>query len=185
MVRLYNPGVLGPNHTTEDQIMPSGLQIFTLVHVAISLIGIGSGFVVLFGFLAGRPLDRWNATFLATTVATSLTGFAFPIRGFTPGLALGGLSLLVLAVALYARYARRLAGPWRRAYVISSVVALYFNVFVLIVQSFQKVPALKALAPTQAEWPFALAQGVALVAFLALGSLATARAREQPPVLAS
>jgi hypothetical protein len=157
----------------------SGLSNFTLVHVAISLVAIVSGFIVLFGLLAGKRLDRWTAIFLATTVATSVTGFGFPIHGFTPGLGLGVISLLVLAVAIYARYARHLAGVWRRVYVISATAALYFNVFVLIVQSFQKVPALKALAPTQTEWPFALAQLVALVAFLALGFMASVRFRAE------
>ena len=161
----------------------TGLQIFTIVHVLISLAAIGSGFVVLFGLLTGKRLDGWTAFFLATTVATSVTGFGFPIHGFTPGLGLGIISLLVLAVAIYARYARHLAGVWRRVYVVGAVAALYFNVFVLIVQSFQKVPALKAMAPTQTELPFALAQVIALVTFIALGSVAAIRFREQPAIV--
>src|SRR5712671_3763277 len=111
----------------------SGLQIFTVIHVAISLAAIGSGFVVLFGLLAGKRFERWTAFFLATTVATSVTGFGFPIRGFKPGIGLGILSLLVLALAIYARYARHLTGGWRHIYVVTAVAALYFNVFVLIV----------------------------------------------------
>jgi len=162
----------------------SVLGVYTAVHVAISLVAIASGFVSLFGMIAGKRLDRWTAFFLATTVATSVTGFGFPIHGFTPGLAIGILSLVVLAVALYARYARRLAGAWRRVYAVGATVALYFNFFVLIVQFFQKVPALKALAPTQSEPPFAIAQGVALAAFIALGWLATVRFREQPARIA-
>ena len=154
------------------------LAIFTFVHVAISLAAIASGIVVMYGLIAGRRLDGWTASFLATTVATSVTGFGFPIRGFTPGLGLGGLSLVVLAVAIFARYARHLAGPWRRVYVIGAVVALYFNVFVLIAQAFQKVPALKAMAATQGGLPFALAQLLALAAFIALGVRATVRFRE-------
>ncbi|MDG3006406.1 hypothetical protein [Paludisphaera mucosa] len=157
----------------------TGLQIFTLIHVAISLAGIASGFVVLCGLLAGKRLDGWTAFFLATTVATSVTGFGFPYHGFTPGIALGILSLVLLAGAIYARYARRLAGPWRPAYVVTAVAALYFNVFVLIVQSFQKVPALKALAPTQSERPFAVAQLLTLVAFLTLGYMAAVRFRDR------
>ncbi len=153
---------------------------FTLFHVAISLLAIGSGFVVLAGLISGKRLDGWTAFFLATTVATSVTGFLFPITHLTPGLVLGAISLVDLAVAIYARYARRLAGAWRPAYVISAVLALYLNVFVLIVQSFQKVPALKSLAPTGSEPPFAIAQGLALVAFIALGVLAVRRFREQP-----
>ena len=160
------------------------LPTFTMAHVVISLIAIGSGFVVLYGLIAGKRHDLWNATFLATTVATSVTGFGFPIESFTPGLGLGCLSLLVLAVAIYARYARHLAGAWRSAYVVSAVAALYFNVFVLIVQAFQKVPALKALAPRQTEPPFGIAQVVTLGAFLALGWLATKRFRVQTGSLA-
>ena len=158
----------------------TGLAIYTVVHVAISLLGIGSGFVALFGLISGRRLDGWTAFFLATTVATSVTGFGFPIHGFTPGLGLGVISLVALALAIYARYARRLAGGWRRVYVITAAVALYLNVFVLIVQSFQKVPFLKALAPTQSEWPFALAQLLALAGFLVLGFLAVKRFRAEP-----
>jgi hypothetical protein len=165
-------------------MMFSDMSTFTLVHVAISLVALVTGFIVLFGLISGRRLDAWTAIFLATTVATSVTGFGFPIHGFTPGIGVGIVSLLVLAVAIYARYARHLAGIWRRVYVISAVAALYFNFFVLIVQSFQKVPALKALAPTQTELPFALAQIVALVAFLVLGFLASTRFREKPAVAA-
>jgi hypothetical protein len=156
------------------------MSTFTLIHVAISLAAIASGFIVLFGLLAGKRLDLWTAFFLATTVATSVTGFGFPIHGFTPGIGIGILSLLVLAVAIYARYARHLAGVWRRVYVVTAMTALYFNFFVLIVQSFQKVPALKALAPTQSEPPFVVAQLVALVAFVVLGTLAAKRFREPP-----
>jgi len=156
------------------------MQLYTLIHVAISLVAIGSGFVVLAGLLAGKPLDRWTAFFLATTVATSVTGFGFPIVGFTPGIGIGIVSLLVLAVAIFARYARRLAGIWRRVFVATAVIALYLNFLVLIVQAFQKVPFLKALAPTQSELPFVAMQLVALVAFIVLGSLAAIRFREQP-----
>ena len=162
--------------------MLSTMSTFTLIHVAISLAAIASGFVVLFGMLADKRLDRWTAFFLATTVATSLTGFGFPIHGLTPGIEIGIISLLVLAVALYARYGRHLAGAWRRVYVISAVAALYFNFFVLIVQSFQKVPPLKALAPRQTDLPFVVAQRVVLVAFLVLGTIAVKRFRAQPPI---
>lgn len=162
--------------------MRSGLAIYTNIHVAISLLAIGSGLVVLVGMLAAERLDRWTAFFLATTVLTSVTGFVFPFIGLKPGpgLPIGGVSLLVLALAIYARYARHLAGAWRRVYVVSAIVALYFNVLVLIVQSFQKVPALKSLAPTQSEPPFVGAQVVALVAFIAIGTLAAIKFRAQP-----
>jgi hypothetical protein len=159
--------------------MSTGLAIFTLVHVAISLVGIFSGLVVLFGLLNAKRLDGWTAIFLATTVATSVTGFLFPFKGFTPALGTGIVSMVVLAVTLYARYARRMAGGWRKAYVISAVIALYLNVFVLVVQTFLKVPALNALAPKQTEPPFAITQLLVLVIFIALGVLATIRFRAE------
>ena len=133
------------------------IKIFTLIHVIISLVAIGSGFVVLFGMIAGKRFDAWTALFLATTIATSVTGFGFPITGVTPGIVIGIISLLVLAVAVYARYGGRLAGVWRLVYVITAVIALYFNFLVLIVQSFQKVPALNALARRNPNRPFAVA----------------------------
>ena len=157
-----------------------GITTFTFVHVVLSLVGIFSGFVVLFGLIAGKRLDGWTAFFLATTVATSVTGLGFPIHGFTPGIGIGIISLLVLAVAIFARYPRRLTGIWRRVYVVTAVTALYLNFFVLIVQSFQKVPVLKTLAPTQSEPPFVIAQLIALAAFIALGVLAAIRFRGEP-----
>jgi hypothetical protein len=134
------------------------LAIFTLIHVIISLIGIASGFVVLSGMLSAKPLPGWTSLFLITTILTSVTGFFFPFHGITPGIIIGIISLVVLAVTLYALYARRLAGVWRKVYVITALFALYMNFFVFIVQSFEKIPALRALAPTQAEPPFAITQ---------------------------
>ena len=156
------------------------LKTFTFIHVAISLLAIASGFVVLFGLITRKRLDGWTAFFLATTVATSVTGFGFPIHGVTPGIVLGVISLIVLAPALYARYGRNLAGAWRLVYVITALIALYLNVFVLIVQSFQKVPALESLAPTQSEPPFAIVQITALIAFIVLGIVASRRFHEPP-----
>jgi hypothetical protein len=153
---------------------------FTLVHVVISLIGIGSGLVVLLGMLTGERMDRWTALFLASTVATSVTGFGFPFDHLLPSHIVGCISLAVLAVAAYARYGARLDGGWRTVYVIGAVVALYLNVFVLIVQLFRRVPALTALAPTQSEPPFAIAQGIVLVLFIGLGVLAAKRFRDRP-----
>jgi hypothetical protein len=158
-------------------IPASALPAFTILHVAISLVAIASGFVVLFGMIADRRLDGWTAFFLATTVATSVTGFGFPIAGMTPGIAFALISLVVLAVVIYARYARDLAGAWRKVYVIGAVFAFYLNFVVLIVQSFQKVPVLHALAPKQTEPPFLAVQIVSLVAFLVLGTLALKRLR--------
>ena len=151
------------------------MDTYTIVHVAISLIGIGSGFVVMWGLLSAKRLDGWTALFLATTILTSVTGFGFPYHGFLPSYAVGLISLVVLAVAVYARYSRRLAGGSRRIYVAGAVIAQYLNFFVLIAQSFQKVPALKALAPTQSEPPFLITQLVALVAFVALGIMSSIR----------
>jgi hypothetical protein len=153
------------------------LKTFTDVHVAISLVAILSGLVVLFGLLTRRRLDHWTSFFLLTTVATSVTGFFFPFYGFTPAIGVGIISLVVLAIAIFARYPRQLAGAWRWLYVISATLALYLNVFVLIVQSFQKVPALKALAPTQSEPPFLVAQLLALIIFVVLGILAAIKFR--------
>jgi hypothetical protein len=157
--------------------MNGGLQILTLAHVLISLAGIVSGFVVIYGFLTARRLDRWTAVFLATTVLTSLTGFLFPIERLTPGIVIGIVSLLVLAVAIIARYRAHLAGRAGPIYVVSSVIALYFNVLVLIVQSFQKVPPLKALAPTQSEPPFVATQLIVLGIFVLTAVLGLKRFR--------
>jgi hypothetical protein len=159
--------------------MISGMSTFTLVHVGISLVGILSGLVVVFGLLSGKRLDGWTALFLVTTVLTNVTGFFFPFEGFKPSYVIGALSLVLLALAIEARYRRNLAGGWRRTYVISAVMALYFNVFVLVAQLFEKVPALKALAPTQSEPPFAVAQGVVLAIFVGLGIFAVKGFREQ------
>ncbi|MDX6498293.1 MAG: hypothetical protein QOG23_1553 [Blastocatellia bacterium] len=157
--------------------MMSNLSSFTMVHVVISLIGIASGLVVMFGLLVARKLNRWSALFLISTIATSVTGFFFPFHGLTPAIVVGVISLVVLAVAIIARYVRRLAGAWRWIYVVTVMIALYLNVFVLIVQLFQKVPALKALAPTQSEPPFAVTQLVVLALFVVLTIMAAIKFR--------
>jgi len=153
------------------------LATFTLVHVWISLVAIASGFVVVFGLLAGKKLDSWTALFLTTTVLTSVTGFMFPFEHVTPGIKVGVISLVVLAIAIAARYAFHLAGAWRSIYTIGTTLALYLNVFVLVVQLFEKTPALKELAPTQSEPPFLFTQLVVLAGFLTLGTFATIRFR--------
>jgi hypothetical protein len=150
-------------------------QAYTLVHVVLSLIGIVSGFVVLFGMFNAKRLDRWTALFLITTALTSLTGFGFPFHGLLPAHKLGILSLVVLAIAVLARYVLHLSGHWRWIYVVTAQLALYFNVFVLVVQAFEKVPALKRLAPTQSEAPFLIAQLVVLAAFVAVTIAAVRR----------
>src|SRR5713101_3399011 len=156
-----------------------GLTTFTFVHVVLSLVGIFSGFVIVFGLLTSRRLDGWTALFLASTVLTSVTGFLFPFHHFLPSHGVGIVSLIVLAVAIFARYARHLAGAWRRTYAITSVTALYLNVFVLVVQLFLKVPALNAMAPTQSEPPFKIAQLVVLALFLVIGIFAAIRFRSE------
>jgi hypothetical protein len=138
-------------------------------HVIVSLIGIVSGVVVAYGLVTGRPLPAWTALFLLTTILTSATGFPLAPYGFDPPRALGIMSLVLLALAVLALYPLRLAGAWRWIYVVTAVAALYFNVFVGIVQAFGKLAPLHALAPTQTEAPFVAAQLVALAAFIALG----------------
>lgn len=145
---------------------------FLLLHVAISMIGIFAGFVVMGGMYASNKLPVWTAIFLFTTILTSVTGFLFPITIFTPALAVGILSMIVLLVALLALYVYRLAGWWRFVYVATALAALYLNFFVFIVQSLQKVTFLQHLAPKQEEPPFVITQGTVLLAFILLGVIA-------------
>jgi hypothetical protein len=160
-----------------------GMTTFTFVHVVLSLVGIGSGLVVLFGLLAGKRLEGWTVVFLVTTVATSATGFGFPFVQLLPSHVVGIVSLLVLAVVIVARYPGRLIGAWRWLYAAGAVVALYLNVFVGIVQTFRRVPALRAIAPTQSEPPFVLTQLVVLILFVGLGIAAAKRFRPEAVVL--
>ncbi len=162
--------------------MSLGLTLLTVTHVAISLVGIFSGLIVVFGLFTARGLNGWTALFLTTTIATSVTGFFYPIHHLTPGLVLGIVSLLVLTVAVFARYGRHLVGSWRWIYVISAMISLYLNVFVLIVQAFLKVPALTAMAPTQSEPPFKLTQLVVLALFIVLTIGAVIRFRIDQPM---
>ena len=161
-------------------ILGMTLETYTFVHVVISLVGIGSGFVVMFGLLTGRRFDGWTALFLASTVATSVTGFGFPFDHLLPSHKVGVVSLVVLAVAIVARYPLHLGGAWRRVYVVCAAVALYLNVFVGVVQAFLKVPVLKAMAPKQTEPPFVIAQGAVLALFVVLGIVAAIRFRGEP-----
>ena len=144
------------------------MYAFTLFHVVLSLIGIVAGLVVMVGFLQADPMNGWTLTFLVTTVLTSVTGFGFPFERLLPSHKVGIISLVVLAIAIYARYAGHMAGPWRWTYVVCATLALYFNVFVLIVQAFQKIAPLKALAPKQSEPPFLVTQLVVLLLFVVL-----------------
>ncbi len=155
------------------------MNAFALFHVALSLVGIAAGFVVVFGLLAAKRLPGWTAVFLWTTVLTSVTGFMFPVHHLLPSHIVGIISLIALALAIYALYTRKLAGGWRGVYVIDAVIAQYLNFFVLLVQLFQKVPALKALAPTQSEAPFKVTQLVTLVVFVVLAIFAMRRFRNE------
>jgi hypothetical protein len=150
---------------------------FTTLHVILSLIGIVSGIIALCGMLVARRLDGWTALFLATTVLTSVTGFFFPRDHLLPSHIVGIISLVVLAVAILALYVYHLAGDWRWIYVTTAVSALYFNLFVGVVQAFQKLTFLQPLAPTQSEPPFLTAQLVLLVVVIVLGTIAVVRFR--------
>jgi hypothetical protein len=156
------------------------MPTLTQVHVVLSLIGILSGFVVVFGFFAAKRFDAWTALFLVTTVATSVTGFLFPFHKFLPSHVFGIISLVALSSGTFAFYGRQLAGAWRRTFVVTSIIALYLNVFILIVQLFEKVPALNALAPMQSEPPFLIAELANLVLFIVLGIFAARKFRIEP-----
>jgi hypothetical protein len=153
-------------------IFGMSISAFTSLHVVLSLIGILTGMVVLFGMLGSKINTGWTLLFLGATVSTSVTGYFFPSDKILPSHIVGGISLVVLAIAILALYAYHLAGSWRWIYVTSAVIALYLNVFVLVAQGFLKVQFLKQLAPTQAEPPFAIAQGIVLLLFVALGIMA-------------
>jgi hypothetical protein len=162
-------------------VLGMSLATYTIVHVAISLIGIGSGFIVLFGLLKGKLFCTWNGLFLVTTILTSVTGFFFPNSKITPGIIIGILSLIVLAIAVAALYAFHLKGGWRTTYVVTAMIALYFNVFVLIAQIFMKVPAIHALAPTGTEPPFKVAQFLLLILFVVVIIAAARKFRSAVP----
>lgn len=152
-----------------------GLDGFTLFHIILSLVAIATGFIVVGGLLSNTRLDCITHVFLATTVLTNVTGFGFPFQQLLPSHIVAIISLVILAVAIYARYGAKLIGVWRPVYVISATAALYLNVFVLVVQTFIKNPTLQALAPTQAEPPFAATQGLVLVLFVLIGWMAVRR----------
>jgi hypothetical protein len=162
---------------TRVMILGMSISTFTTVHVVISLVAIGAGLVVFGGMVNDRPQPGWTALFLATTVLTSVTGFMFPLAGVTPAVVFGVVSLVVLAIALAGLYVFHLAGAWRWLYVVTALFALYLNVVVLVVQSFQKLALLQPLAPTQSEPPFLVTQVVVLGLFLVFGFLAVRRFR--------
>ncbi len=150
-------------------------QLLLLIHVFLSLVGIFSGLIALYGLLSGRLFGGWTALFLATTVLTSVTGFPLPPFGFDPPRAVGVISLVLLALSVAGLYVFRLAGAWRWIFIVSAVAALYLNTFVGVTQAFQKLSLLQPLAPTQSEPPFLLAQIAVLAAFIVFGVVATIR----------
>jgi len=172
-----------PGHSERDTIMILGLSTstFTLLHVLISLVGLIAGFVTVGAMLFGKWLRGWNAVFLASTIATSVTGFFFHSASFGPPHVIGIISLAFLAVALLSLYPAHLAGRWRWIYASSAILALYLNCFVAVVQAFQKIPFLRASAPTQSEPPFLAAQVVLLAVFVLVGFLGVKRFNPSSP----
>ena len=158
-------------------ILGMTVPAFLTLHVALRLIGIVSGLAIVPALLHGRFPPAMTAIFLATTILTSATGFPLPPYGFDPPRVVGTLSLVVLAVAVAGLYVFKLAGRWRWIYISTALTALYLNCFVAVIQSFQKIPAVQALAPTQTEPPFLIAQVALLVAFVAMGVIAIRRKR--------
>lgn len=149
-------------------ILGMSLASFTVLHLIISMIAIALGFVVAGGILASNKLPGWTAWFLILTILTSATGFLFPLTKLLPSHVVAIISLVLLAIAVYALYGKRVAGVWRGVYVVTAMLALWFNVFVLIAQSFQKVALLNVYAPTGSEPPFAITQGIVLIFFVFL-----------------
>ncbi len=158
-------------------ILGMSLETFTFVHVVISLVGIMTGFIVVALMLQSAPIAGWNAFFLVTTILTSVTGYFFPIKGLTPAHIVGAISLVALAIAVFALYGKHLTGIWRPVYVGTAIFALYLNFFVGVVQSFGKFSYLNKFAPTGSEPPFAVTQGVFLILFILVGILAVRRYR--------
>jgi hypothetical protein len=165
-------------------ILGMSIDTFLTIHVVLSLIGIATGLVVLFEMIRGRDLGIWTAAFLVTTILTSVTGFPLPPYGLDPPRIFGIVSLVLLALAVAGLYAFRLRGSWRWIYVVTAMMALYLNCFVAVTQTFQKVPFFNALAPTQTEAPFAIAQLALLVAFIALGFVSVRKFRPTPAAAA-
>ena len=161
-------------------ILGMSVEAFTTLHVVISLLAIAAGLVVLVAMSGGRHLGAMTGFFLLTTILTSVTGFFFPLKAIGPPHIFGVISLVALAISLVALYGRKLNGVWRSAYIVTAVLSLYLNCVVLVVQSFQKIPALNAFAPKGSEPPFLIAQGVTLVV---IGYLAFLALRRYRPVL--
>jgi len=161
----------------------SAVLALTLFHTLLSLIAIATGIRVVYGFLNNQTYPGWTTTYIVTTTLTLITSFLFPFHGFTPAIGVGILCILILIPTLYAKYRTSLTGIWRVVYVAGSAVLFYFNCFVLIAQSFQKISFLHALAPTGSEPPFAISQAVLLIGAIILGVMAVRRFRVPGPVL--
>jgi len=161
----------------------SAVLALTLFHTFVSLIAIVAGIPVVYGFLKSQIYPRWTTTYIVATALTLITSFLFPFNGFTPAIGVGILCILIFIPTLYAKYRTALKGIWRLVYVAGSTALLYFNCFVLIAQSFQKVPFLHQLAPTGSEPPFAIAQAILLIVAIVLGVLAVRRFRLPGPAL--
>ncbi len=155
----------------------------TLFHVLVSLVAIVAGIPVVYGFIKSKVHPGWTTTYIVATALTLITSFLFPFNGFTPAIGVGILCVLILLPTLYAKYRTSLGGIWRLVYVAGSTALLYFNCFVLIAQSFQKISFLHALAPSGSEPPFAIAQAILLIVAIALGVSAVRRFRVPGPAL--
>ena len=153
------------------------LALFTIFHTAISIVAMVLGLFMVYGLLTGKRMESVTLWSLGMLAATTITGFLFPIHGFTPALGTGIVSMVLLALAILARYRFHLAGGWRASFVVSAIAALYLDWFVFVVQAFVKIPPLHALAPTGTEPPFAIAQAVVLLSFVVVGYLAVKRFR--------
>lgn len=161
----------------------SAVFVLTVFHVLVSLVAIVAGIPVVHGFLRSQIYPGWTRIYIVTTALTLITSFLFPFNGFTPAIGVGIICVLIFIPVLYAKYRSSLTGIWRFVYVVGSVALLYFNCFVLIVQSFLKVPALHALAPQGSEPPFLVAQVVLLVAAIAFGAFSVRRFQVGAPAL--
>jgi hypothetical protein len=160
------------------------ITTLTLAHTVISIVAIAAGLVVVGGLIAGVRIDGWTGIFLVTTVVTSVSGFFFPFSQLLASHWVGIISLIILPVVIAARYWKQLAGPWRGTFVVGSVLVLYLNFFILIVQLFRRIPALLVAAPKQTEPPFVLTQLLVLALFAWLGFAAFRRFRPQVVVTA-
>jgi hypothetical protein len=164
--------------------MIMNITSLTLVHTVISIVAIAAGLVVAGGLIAGVRIDGWTGIFLVTTALTSITGFFFPFTQLLASHWVGIISLLILPFVIAARYWKHLRHTWRAVYVVGTVIVLYLNFFILLVQLFRRIPALIVAAPKQTEPPFVVTQLLVLALFVWLGFAAFRRFRPQGTVTA-